>query len=132
DIPADSSLKAIALKPVEGISTAYFLKLELRDSSNKLISENFYWLSTKPDVIDWAQKLDTVYTPQSAYADLTALNSLPPVKLAIRSSVAQEGKEKVVHAWIENPTSSLAFMVHARVANANDDDVVPILWDDNY
>lgn len=132
DIPADSSVKAIALKPVEGISTTYFLKLELRDSSSKLVSDNFYWLSTKPDVIDWAHKLDTVYTAQSAYADLTALNSLPPVKLATRSSVTQEGKEKVVHAWIENPSSSLAFMVHARVANSRDDDVVPIFWDDNY
>ncbi|HVM92638.1 MAG TPA: beta galactosidase jelly roll domain-containing protein [Terriglobales bacterium] len=132
DIPADSSVRAIALKPVDGISTTYFLKLELRDSSSKLVSENFYWLSSKPDVIDWAHKVDTVYTPQSAYADLTALNSLPPVKLAIRSSIKQEGKEKVVHAWIENPSSSLAFMVHARVANPKDDDVVPIFWDDNY
>jgi len=39
----------------------------------------------------------------------------------------------VVHASVENPGSSLAFMVHLRVAKAsNADDVVPIFWDDNY
>jgi exo-1,4-beta-D-glucosaminidase len=133
DIPADSSVRALQLHPVAGIAPTYFLKLELRDASGKLVNDNFYWLSTKPDVLDWARKLDTVYTPQSAYADLTGLNSLPPVKLTVRSSITQEGKEKVVHAFVENPSSSLAFMVHVRVAQQRDDaDVAPIFWDDNY
>ena len=38
----------------------------------------------------------------------------------------------MVHASVENPGSSLAFMVHVRVAKANGDDVAPIFWDDNY
>ncbi|HLM82088.1 MAG TPA: hypothetical protein VK302_15905, partial [Terriglobales bacterium] len=39
----------------------------------------------------------------------------------------------VVHAFVENPSSSLAFMVHLRVARTSDaEDVVPIFWDDNY
>jgi len=133
DIPADSSVRALQLRPVEDISPTYFLKLELDDASGKPVSDNFYWLSTKPDKLDWANKLDTVYTPQSAYADLGGLNTLPPVKLALRSSMSQEGKERVVHAFVENPSSSLAFMVHLRVARTSDaEDVVPIFWDDNY
>ncbi len=133
DVPADSSVRALQLRPVDGIAPTYFLKLELRDASGKLVNDNFYWLSTKADVLDWAKKLDTVYTPESAYADLSGLSSLPPVKLTMRSSIAQEGKEKVVHAFVENPSSSLAFLVHVRVAKAKDDaDVVPIFWDDNY
>jgi exo-1,4-beta-D-glucosaminidase len=133
DVPADSSVRALQLRAVDGISTTYFLKLELHDASGKLVSDNFYWLSTKPDVIDWAKKLDTVYTPESAYADLTDLNSLPRVKLTVRSSMAQEGKQTILHTLVENPSSALAFMVHVRVANAkNDDDIVPIFWDDNY
>jgi exo-1,4-beta-D-glucosaminidase len=47
--------------------------------------------------------------------------------------MSQEGKNTVVHALVENPTSSLAFMVHLRVAKANNgEDVVPIFWDDDY
>jgi exo-1,4-beta-D-glucosaminidase len=109
------------------------LKLELHDASGKLVSDNFYWLSTKPDKLDWARKFEEVYTPQSAYADLTGLNTLPPVTLTVRSSLSQEGKESVVHAFVENPSSSLAFMVHLRVAKGSSgEDVVPIFWDDNY
>ena len=133
DIPADSSVRALKLSKVKDISATYFLKLELDDASGKLVGDNFYWLSTKPDKLDWARKLEEVYTPQSAYADLSGLNTLPPVTLAIRSSMLQEGKERVVHAVVENPSSSLAFMVHLRVARTSDaEDVTPIFWNDNY
>jgi exo-1,4-beta-D-glucosaminidase len=133
DIPADSSVRALTLSNVKDISATYFLKLELHDASGKLVSDNFYWLSTRPDKLDWARKLEEVYTPQSAYADVGGLNTLPPVNLAVRSSMSQEEKETVVHAFVENPSSSLAFMVHLRVARTNGaEDVVPIFWDDNY
>ena len=133
DIPADGSVRALRLHAVDGIAPTYFLKLELRDASGKLVDDNFYWLSTKPDVLDWRKKFEEVYTPESAYADLSGLSSLPSVKLVVRGSIAHQGKENVVHAYIENPSSSLAFMVHVRVARAKDDeDVVPIFWDDNY
>ncbi|MGA9528764.1 MAG: glycosyl hydrolase family 2 [Terriglobales bacterium] len=133
DIPPDSSLVAFKLPPVKDISPTYFLKLQLRETSNKLVSDNFYWLSTKPDVIDSANKLDTVYTPQRSYADLRGLNTLPPVKLDVRGAIVTEGKENHVHAVIENSSSNLAFMVHLRVARESDGtDIVPIFWDDNY
>jgi len=132
-VPADGSVRALALQPVESISSTYFLRLELRDAAGKQVSSNFYWLSTKPDVLDWTKKFEEVYTPESAYADLTGLNSLPPVKLAVRGSITQEGKEKTVHVFVENPSSSVAFLARLRIAEAKgDDDVVPIFWDDNY
>ncbi len=77
DIPADSSTRAFQLPAVKGISPTYFLKLELQDASGQRLSDNFYWLSTKQDVLDWPKKFEEVYTPQSAYADLSGLSSLP-------------------------------------------------------
>ena len=133
DVPADSSLRALQLEPVADISPTYFLKLELRDASGKPVSENFYWLSTRPDVVDWANPVEDYYTPESAYADLTGLNGQPQVKLKVSASMSQTGQKKEVRAVVENPNSSLAFMVHLRVAKAKGgDDVVPIFWDDNY
>lgn len=132
DIPADSGTRALQLPPVQDISPTYFLKLELYDATGKLASDNFYWLSTKPDVLDWTKAFEDVYTPESAYADLSELNELPPVEISVRSSMAAEGKEKVVHAFVENPSSSVAFMVHVRVAKSDGEDVTPIFWDDNY
>ena len=133
DIPADSSVRALQLLPLSDISRTYFLKLELADSSMKPLSDNFYWLSTKPDKLDWVKKLDTVYTPQSAYADLSGLDTLPEVTLVAHGTLSQEGNESVVCVAVENPSSSLAFMVHLRVTKpGSDEDVVPIFWDDNY
>ncbi|HEX8817497.1 MAG TPA: glycosyl hydrolase family 2 [Terriglobales bacterium] len=132
DVAADSTIRALQLKPVDGLTPTYFLKLELRDRSGKLVSENFYWLSTKPDVIDWANSVEDYYTPESAFADLTALNSLPPVKLKTSSRITQSPNETIVHALIENPSSSVAFMARFRLADKNNDDIVPIFWDDNY
>ncbi len=96
-----------------------------------MLSDNFYWLSTKPDVLDWAKKFEEVYTPESAYADLTGLNNLAPAKLNLRTEMSHDGKHAVVQAVVENPSSSLAFMVHLRLSK-NGEDVVPIFWDDNY
>jgi exo-1,4-beta-D-glucosaminidase len=134
DIPADVGTTALQLDPLPyGISPAYFLKLELRDETSKLVSDNFYWLSTKPDVIDWANSVEDYYTPESAYADLTELESLPQVKLKTSGSISRSGEESTVRTVVENPSSSVAFMVHLRLANAKtDDDVAPIFWDDNY
>ncbi len=133
DLPADSSSKALDLPRPDGLSTTYFLKLELRDSSGKLLSDNFYWLSTKLDTMDWAAKKDTVYTPQKDFADLTGLNSLPQVKLTLKVEHRIEAGKGTVRLKVKNPSASVAFQVHARLTQGKDgDDLVPIFWDDNY
>ena len=133
DILADSAAKAFDLPQPENLSTTYFLKLYLHDASGKLISDNFYWLSTKLDTLDWAQRKDTVYTPQKDFADLTGLNSLPLLKLDLTSSAHQEGRKGIVAMKVNNPSPSVAFQVHLRVTKGRGgDDLVPIFWDDNY
>ncbi|MGH9511262.1 MAG: glycoside hydrolase family 2 protein [Terriglobales bacterium] len=132
DVPADSSSKALALPAVKSISTTYFLKLDLFDDHGKLLSDNFYWLSTKPDVLDWAKKEDTVYTPESAYADLSGLGSLPQTRVTTQARVAARGEHRVAHVVARNTGSQLAFMVHLRLTNSKGQDIAPIFWDDNY
>ncbi len=133
DVPADASSKALDLPKPPGLSTTYFLKLELRDSAGKLLSDNFYWLSTKPDTLDWPTRDDTDYTPQKDFADLTGLNSLPQVKLALKSKYRSGAGKGTVHLKVKNPSASVAFQVHARLTQGKDgDDLVPVFWDDNY
>ena len=58
------------------LSPAYFVKLKLQDAAGKLMSENFYWLSTKAETLDKAKPgSDWYYTPTKQYADFTALKS---------------------------------------------------------
>jgi exo-1,4-beta-D-glucosaminidase len=133
DIAADAAAKAFDLPKPSNLSTTYFLKLELHDSSGKLISDNFYWLSTKVDTLDWSKRKNTVYTPQKEFADLTGLNSLPQVKLDWNSSARTENKRGIVTVKVKNPSASVAFQVHLRLTKGKGgEDLVPIFWDDNY
>jgi len=133
DVPADGVTKTLDLPKPAQLSSTYFLKLELRDASGKLVSDNFYWLSTRLDTMNWAGRSDTVYTPQKDFADLTGLNSLPQVKLEAKADLHRDAKQGTVRLHVKNPASAVAFMVHARLTSGKDgDDVVPIFWDDNY
>ncbi len=133
DLPADTSVKAFDLPKAENISATYFLKLRLQDATGKLISDNFYWLSTKPDTMDWAKRRGTAYTPQKDFGDLSGLNSLPQVKLEITAKTRTDGDRSIVRVKVRNPSTSVAFMVHPRLTQGKDGfDIVPVFWDDNY
>jgi exo-1,4-beta-D-glucosaminidase len=133
DLPADSSTKAFELPAPDGLSTTYFLKLQLHDAAGKLVSDNFYWLSTKPDVLDWAGRTDTVYTPQKEFSDLTGLNDLPKAKVAITKLIHASGPNTWMIVSVVNKGDSVAFMVHPRLTRGKGgDDVAPVFWSDNY
>jgi len=129
DLPADSSTKVFDLPKVDGLSKTYFLRLQLRAPEGDLLSDNFYWLSTKADTLNWAKQQDTVYTPQAEFGDLSGLNPLPTVKLTTESAIGI-GEAQVT---VSNPSSAVAFMVHLRLTRGlGGEDLTPIFWDDNY
>jgi exo-1,4-beta-D-glucosaminidase len=134
DLAEDSSTKAFDLPTPEGLSITYFLKLQLHDASGKLVSDNFYWLSTKRDTLDWAGRSDTVYTPQKDFADLTGLNELPKQNLVVSGSAPiKTGQSSMITLSIGNEGASVAFMVHPRLTRGKGgEDVVPVFWSDNY
>jgi len=133
NVAPDSSTKAFDLPKVDDLTKTYFLRLQLHDSAGKLLSDNFYWLSTKPDVLDWKHKKDTVYTPQAEFGDLTGLNSLPETKLDVTSSKEATGGKAGVRVNVRNPTANIAFMVHLRMTRGKGgEDLTPIFWSDNY
>jgi exo-1,4-beta-D-glucosaminidase len=132
DAAADSTTKIFTLPDVQGLSPTYFLVLRLQDASGKLVGSNFYWLSTKPEVIDWA-KSNWWMTPTAQYADYTALSQLPKVKLRVADHTESKGGENVTHVTIENPSKSLAFFVRLKVdKGAKGEEVLPVVWEDNY
>ena len=61
-------------------------------TAGKLVGSNFYWLSTKPETLDWA-KSNWWMTPTASYADYTSLAQLPKVKLNVSSRSERKGEE---------------------------------------
>ena len=132
DAGADSTAKVFTLPDVSGLSATYFLQLRLEDSTGKLVGSNFYWLSTKPETIDWA-KSTWWMTPTSSYADFSSIAQLPKVKLRVIDHTERKGEEAVTHVTIENPSKSLAFFVRLKVdKGTKGEEILPVVWQDNY
>jgi exo-1,4-beta-D-glucosaminidase len=132
DAVADSTNKILALPEIDGLSPTYFLVLRLQDSSGKVVGSNLYWLSSKPETLDW-EKSNWYTTPTSSYADYTALSQLPKVKLRVADHTEHKGQETITHVTLENPSKSLAFFVRLKVDKGKGgDEILPVFWQDNY
>jgi exo-1,4-beta-D-glucosaminidase len=131
-IGEDSSTKVFDIPQIDGLSKTYFVKLTLQDAAGKAVSSNFYWLSTQPDISNFARG-NGVYTPASQFADYTDLQNLPPAKVTTALRTEVKGADQVDHVTVENTSSKLAFFVHLTVLKGKDGaDVKPIFWEDNY
>ncbi|HZE27406.1 MAG TPA: glycoside hydrolase family 2 protein [Terriglobales bacterium] len=132
DAAADSTSKVLTLPELHNPSPVYFLLLRLEDSAGKLVGSNFYWLSAKPETLDW-ERSNWYTTPTASFADYTALSQLPKVKLKVRGRSERKGEETVTHVTLENPTKTLAFFVRLKVnRGAGGEEILPVIWQDNY
>ena len=132
DAPADSTAKIFTLPEVDGLSPVYFVALRLTNSTGKLVGSNFYWLSTKPETLDWA-KSNWWMTPTDSFADYTALAQLPKLKLKVTHRTERKGEQSITHVTVENPSKSLAFFVRLKVnKGARGEEILPVVWEDNY
>jgi hypothetical protein len=126
-----------------GISTTYFLRLTLSEG-HRTVSRNVYWLSTRPDRIDWPNTIDhgdgAAFEP-GGYADLTGLKSLGAASVRVRATTHRAGDDDVTQVTVTNVGSrpTPAFLTRADVRRGTaagtplggDNQVLPILWSDN-
>ena len=132
DAAADSTNKILTLPDIDGLTPTYFVVLRLQDSSGKTVGSNLYWLSTKPETLDW-EKSNWYTTPTTSYADYTALSQLPKVKLKIAEHTERKGEEAVTHVTLENLSKSLAFFVRLKVNKGKGgEEILPVVWQENY
>jgi exo-1,4-beta-D-glucosaminidase len=134
DLKANSSKELFKLSG-HGLSPVYFIDTRLYDSAGKEIDNNFYWISSKKDILDYKTEVEpwNYYTPSKQYADFTALNSMPEVKVVY--SMEQERGDDADRFIIklENESDHIAFFVHAKIENAKDHkSILPVIWSDNY
>jgi exo-1,4-beta-D-glucosaminidase len=132
NLPADGNATAFQLPTQNDLSSTYFLSLALEDSQGKPVTSNFYWLSTKDDVLE-REKTKWYYTPVSSYADMTDLEKLAPAKLSIRAGSVRRPGKQILTVELSNPDKGLAFFIHMKVTRGREGEpVLPILWEDNY
>ena len=149
NVGADSSTRVFTLPMIDGLSSTYFVSLNL-ESAGEIVSRNFYWLSTKEETLDWARQEEdssgqydiSTWTPTKDFADYTALNRLPKVSLDIRAQYKQDADRGSATVTVHNPGATLAFAVRLKINKGSshrasregetDDEILPVLWEDNY
>jgi exo-1,4-beta-D-glucosaminidase len=131
---ANSALKLFHLPDHLPLTKTYFLDLKLTDTSGKTLDNNFYWLSTQKDLLDYHAKVKpwNYYTPSKQYADFKALNKLPATTLTYRFSQAKQKKGETFMVHITNTGKHLAFFVHAGIMDQKGNTILPVIWSDNY
>ena len=112
DVLPDSVSRPFDIDWPGDLTGAHFLKLELKDGSDKLISSNFYWLSTNED--------------------FTQLMSLPRVDIDVSCTLKREGDACTVYVDLKNSSPFLAFAINPKIKNLRSGLILPVYWEDNY
>jgi exo-1,4-beta-D-glucosaminidase len=131
--PANASASVLTLPAVAGLTSTYFVRLQLKDAGGATVSDNLYWYSTTPDAL--GNKSNWYSTAVKTYANLSGLNSLPSntgVTTAVSRSVAG-GQETVTITLTNTSPTNIAFFLRPEVTAGNGGtEVVPVSYTDNY
>lgn len=96
------------------LSPVHFIRLSLKDSLGRVLSDNFYWRGSQPN-------------------DYTGLQQLPPARLAVNSGMVRQGDTAVITAVVTNQGKTVAFAVRVQALRELDGErLLPALMDDNY
>ncbi|MBM1105133.1 hypothetical protein JQC67_03170 [Aurantibacter crassamenti] len=135
DALPDSADSIFDIQKLENLSTTYFIDLRLFNSDEKEVSNNFYWLSTQEETLDYEADLGefAYHTPSKDYADLTLLDTLPPSNVAIECNHENNGTEFTSTVSLENLGNTIAFMINLNmVEKQSGDTILPVFWEDNF
>jgi Exo-beta-D-glucosaminidase Ig-fold domain/Glycosyl hydrolases family 2/Glycosyl hydrolases family 2, sugar binding domain/Glycosyl hydrolases family 2, TIM barrel domain len=98
------------------LSKVHFVKLELRDSGGKLLSDNFYWRAL-PEHKD----------------DLQALGTLATVTLDASAVRKDADGMTSLTVTLHNPGTTVALMTHLQLhRKSSGERVLPVFYSDNY
>jgi exo-1,4-beta-D-glucosaminidase len=128
-VGSGDTARAVTLPREARDSRVFFVRCEVLDASGKVVDENVYWQSQNNDDVgdpdgDFAFELH-----QNSWADMTPLNYLAKVPLAVTAKRSGGG----VVISLRNPTRQVAFFERTEVTSTRDgDEVLPITYDDNY
>ena len=96
------------------LSSVHFVRLELRDSHKRLLSDNFYWRETQQD-------------------NFQALNTLPRVTLAADVARHDAGGEILLSVTLKNTSQTPSLMAHLQLRRRHSGArVLPVFYSDNY
>lgn len=126
NIPADGVVNdALKLVFPDNISQVHFIKLKLKNSDGKVIADAFYWRSKDAYKGAWTMTGPAV----SGFEDI---NKLPKAGLKVTASERTVDGKILIHARVDNPSSSLAFFTQLKLQDGRGNNIAPAYYSDNF
>jgi exo-1,4-beta-D-glucosaminidase len=126
------SEKVATVSEATTLQDAAFLRLVLTDAAGNVLNRNVYWLSPTEDQLDW-DKSTWYITPVAKYADFRSLKTIDPAQVqATAGQASVAGGYAKMEVTLENKATVAAYFVRLELKGAQGEDVVPIIWSDNY
>ena len=133
EVAADSSVVAMSVPRVSGLSTAYFVRCQFTGPEGSLLAQNAYWESITDDDLGSPSNDDQFTTKLEKWADLTSLDHMPPVNLKVGGSLSRSAEEQTATITLANNSNHVAFFVRVELTRGRDgEEILPIVYDDNY
>jgi len=132
-VPAGSSVDALKVGRISGLSAVYFVRCQMTDSAGKVLAENVYWESQVDDEIGPPGNDVQFAIKLMQWGDMSALNSMPADPVSITGSCEEVNGESRSAIKLANNSNHIAFFLRVEVANdQNGNEILPIRYDDNY
>ncbi len=93
-VPFNGATQIMQLPRYPDSSPVFFVRCQLFDSTGKLVVDNTYWQSQKDDDLGDRSNDSAMALKQVSWADMTALNTMPQVRLEITVEAKQERKRE--------------------------------------
>jgi len=134
-VAASSAMKVLTVPRVQGLSSVFFVRCQLSNSSGSLLADNVYWQSTTEDETgDPAQDSDKFVFQPAQWGNFTALNTLPTADVDASARLHPgAGGETNATIRINNRSDKIAFFMRVELTKGKDgNEILPITYDDNY
>jgi hypothetical protein len=114
--PPDVATTLDAVDFPASLSSVYFIHLELRDATGKLLSTNLYW-----------------HAQLGHQDDLTDLGKLPTIPLQAQIRRNDSSGKPIVTVTLHNPSTNVALLAHLQLRRRHSGErVLPVYYSDNY
>lgn len=138
-IGGNSSEEEISVPSLTGLTPVYFVRLELENSSGKVLSSNLYWESTG-NLSGWTSvddsnvtKIQSHFESPNASPLFSDLSKLENTKLNMTYKSSVVGSKYRIIIRVKNPTNRLAIMNRLAIIRKDDgEEVLPTFWTDNF
>ena len=136
DVGPDSSQKILQIPTtISGLSSTYFVRLDVNGADGASVESHWYWLSTTPETLNW-DALNWYMVPTKTFADYKSLAQLAPTQVQIsfvgQPTPAEEGRTRYT-VRVSNTGSGLGFFTRLKLNEpATHQEILPVIWEDNY